>query len=106
MAILVAIGLVVILLRPQAKKLVLSLGLIGVLVLVLLVALGSSTEYQERIASILESERLCRPAHDLAHGGPADSELRPVRDGPGKLRHRDGPVLRDPGEPRLRARRE
>lgn len=54
-AMLVAIGLVVILLRPQAKKLVLSLGLIGLLVLVLLVALGSSTEYQERIASILES---------------------------------------------------
>ncbi|WP_406698969.1 O-antigen ligase family protein [Singulisphaera sp. Ch08] len=54
-AMLVATGLVVILLRPQAKKLVLSVGVIGVLVVILLVALGSSTGYQERIASILES---------------------------------------------------
>ncbi|SIO55513.1 O-antigen ligase [Singulisphaera sp. GP187] len=54
-AMLVAIGLVVVLLRPQAKKLVLSLGGIGLLVVVLLIALGSSTGYQERIASILES---------------------------------------------------
>lgn len=55
-AMLLSMGLVVVLLRPQAKKLVLSLGVIGLLVVVLLVALGSSTGYQERIGSLLESK--------------------------------------------------
>jgi O-antigen ligase/tetratricopeptide (TPR) repeat protein len=54
-AMVVSMALVVVALRPQTKKLVLSLGTIGLLVLVFLVAVGSSTGYQERIASILES---------------------------------------------------
>jgi len=54
MAVSAAVATVV--LRPQAKKLVLTLGTLSLLVIGLLVALGSSTGYQERIASILESD--------------------------------------------------